>query len=81
MELHRRNTVGYLLDPSVLDDARRLGGYTSDEKLAAAIGMTGTAVRNLRHGRSSPSVATLVKLRSISGRPLDGMLIQQPKTA
>lgn len=81
MELHRRNTVDYLLGPSVLDDARRLGGYTSDEKLAAAIGMTGTAVRNLRHGRSSPSVATLVKLRSISGRPLDGMLIQQPKTA
>ena len=64
------------LDPSALDDARTLHGFTSDERLAAAIGMSGTAIRNLRHGRTSPSVATLVRLRRLTGRPLDGLVIE-----
>lgn len=63
------------LDPTALDDARQLHDLTSDEKLAAAIGMTGVSIRNLRHGRTSPSVATLVKLRKLTGRPLDGLII------
>ena len=64
------------LDPSALDDARNLHGFTSDERLAAAIDMSGTAIRNLRHGRTSPSVATLVRLRRLTGRPLDGLVIE-----
>ena len=64
------------LDPSALDDARTLHGFTSDERLAAAIDMSGTAIRNLRHGRTSPSVATLVRLRRLTGRPLDGLVIE-----
>ena len=64
------------LDPSALDDARALHGFTSDERLAAAIGMSGTAIRNLRHGRTSPSVETLVRLRRLTGRPLDGLVIE-----
>ena len=63
------------LDPTVLDDARRLLGVTSDEKLAARLDLTGVTIRNLRHGRTSPSVSTLVKLRSVTGRPLDGLII------
>ena len=64
------------LDPSALDDARSLHGFTSDERLAAAIDMSGTAIRNLRHGRTSPSVATLVRLRRLTGRPLDGLVVE-----
>ena len=64
------------LDPSALDDARTLHGFTSDERLAAAIDMSGTAIRNLRHGRTSPSVATLVRLRRLTGRPLDGLVVE-----
>ena len=64
------------LDPSALDGARALHGFTSDERLAAAIDMSGTAIRNLRHGRTSPSVATLVRLRRLTGRPLDGLVIE-----
>ena len=67
------------LDPSALDDARNLHGFTSDERLAAAIDMSGTAIRNLRHGRTSPSVETLVRLRRLTGRPLDGMVIDRAK--
>lgn len=67
--------ANHILDPTVLDDARTLTGATSDEKLAPFLGLTGVTVRNLRHGRSTPSVATLVKLRSITGRPLDGLII------
>ena len=64
------------LDPSALDDARTIHGFTSDERLAAAIDMSGTAIRNLRHGRTSPSVATLVRLRRLTGRPMDGLVIE-----
>lgn len=67
--------MGIRLDPTVLDDARSQLGIPSDEKLAARLGLTGVTVRNLRHGKTSPSVATLVKLRSLTGRPLDGLII------
>ena len=68
------------LDPTALDDARVQHGITSDEKLAAALGLTGTTIRNLRSGRSTPSTATLVKLRSLTGRPLDGLIISKAKS-
>ena len=35
------------------------------------------AIRNLRHGRTSPSVETLVRLRRLTGRPLDGLVVDR----
>ena len=67
----------FRLNPSALDEARAMHGFTSDEKLAAAIGMTGAAIRNLRHGRTSPQVGTLMKLRRLTGIPLESMLIEE----
>ena len=64
-----------VLDPTALDDARALTGAPSDEKLAEHMDMSGAAVRNLRSGRSTPSILTLVKLRRITGRPIDGLII------
>jgi hypothetical protein len=63
------------LNAEVLDKARAAHGFTSDEQLAVHIGMSGAALRNLRNGRSAPSVATLVKLRTLTGQPLDSMVI------
>lgn len=63
------------LDPTALDDARRILGLPSDEKLGARIGITGTTIRNLRHGRTSPSIGTLVKLRGVTGRSIDGLIV------
>lgn len=65
------------LKTSALDKARSIHGFTSDEKLAAAMGMSGTSIRNLRHGRTSPTVETLMKLRKLTGLPLEAMLVEQ----
>lgn len=73
--------MSYRLDPAVLDAARQRGRFTSDEKLAVSIGMSGSAVRNLRSGASSPSLATLVKLQAASGWPLDSMVIRLAESA
>lgn len=67
----------YVLNPAVIDDARRKGGFTSDDKLAASIDSTGTTLRSLRKGRRVPSVPTLMKLRRISGWSLDDMIIEK----
>jgi ribosome-binding protein aMBF1 (putative translation factor) len=83
-EQHRNNrkeTDGmYRLNPSALDEARSIHGFTSDEKLAAAIDMTGTAIRNLRHGRTSPKVETLMKLRKLTGIPLEALIVEQSES-
>lgn len=65
------------LKPSALDKARSIHGLTSDEKLAAAMNMSGTSIRNLRHGRTSPTVETLMKLRKLTDLPLEAMLVEQ----
>lgn len=66
------------LDPTVLDEARARLGLPSDEKLGGRLELTGTTVRNLRHGRTSPSIATLVKLRALTGRTLDSLIVIVP---
>ena len=71
----------YRISPAALDEARRMHGLTSDEKLAAALGMSATAIRNLRRGESSPSVATLVKLRKLTGIPLEALITEHPELA
>ena len=67
----------YMLDPAVIDDARHKGGFTSDDKLAAAIDIAGGTIRNLRKGKFSPSLATLMKLRDYSGWDLNDMIIEK----
>lgn len=69
--------MAYILDPAVIDDARRKGGFTSDDKLAAAIDSSGATIRYLRKGRRTPSIATLMKLRDISGWWLEDMIIEK----
>lgn len=68
----------YILDPAVIDDARHKGGFTSDDKLAAAIDTAGGTIRNLRKGKFSPSFATLMKLRDFTGWDLNDMIIEKP---
>lgn len=67
----------YVLNPTVIDDAKRKGGFSSVDKLAAAIDSCGATLRNLRSGRFVPSVPTLMKLRDISGWTLDDMIIEK----
>lgn len=67
----------YRLNPNVLDRARELNGFTSDEKLGAEIGVSGTTVRNWRHGRGTPSIQRLMQLRTLTGLPLDSLLIEE----
>lgn len=69
------------LKASALDDARRLLGVSSDERLAAQIEMSSTAIRNLRAGRSAPSVGTLVKLRKVTGIPFEALIVETEEMA
>lgn len=66
---------------TVLDQARELHGFTSDEKLAAALGMSGTAVRNLRHGKSAPRITTLLSLQKLTGIPIEGLIYEVQENA
>lgn len=65
----------YRLDPKVLDKARDLNGFTSDEKLAAELEVSGTTVRNWRHGRSMPSIDRMMQLQKMTNLSLDQFLI------
>lgn len=63
------------LNPAVLDRARELKGFTSDEQLAVELGMSGATIRNLRHGRTAPTIATALKIGRLAGVPLEGFLV------
>lgn len=63
------------LDPAVLDAARRIDGLTSDEQLGAALGKTGHTVRSWRSGVTAPNIAALMRLKQITGWPLDRMVV------
>lgn len=62
---------------SVLDQARKLHGLTSDEQLGAELGLSGTTVRNLRHGRTSPTLATVLKISRLAGVPIEGLIVER----
>lgn len=68
------------LNPRVLDDARQRHGFTSDERLAEAMRMSGHAIRELRKGNRAPAVSTLVRLSRLTAWPIDGMLLVSEKT-
>lgn len=70
----------YQLNPEVLDKAREIHGFTSDEKLAAELEVSGTTVRGWRHGRGTPTLRRLMQLRELSEMPLDNMLAKKQNT-
>jgi Predicted transcriptional regulators len=67
----------YVLKSDALDKARQIHGLTSDEKLAATLGVTSQTVRNLRNGKYTPSVATLVRIRDLVGGPIDDLIVER----
>lgn len=67
--------MGIRLNPDVLDAARRIDGLTSDEQLGSAIGKTGHTIRSWRKGSTAPNIAALMRLKQITGWPLDRMVI------
>lgn len=71
----------YRLDPSVLDTARKSEGLTSDEQLGAAVGKTSSTIRNYRIGKTVPNIETLMRLKEITHRPLDTMIIRSDALA
>lgn len=66
----------YPIDPTVLDEARRVKGLTSDESLGHELGVTGATIRNYRSGRTEPPVHILMQLVLITGRPMENMLLR-----
>lgn len=70
------------LNPQVLDKAVELTGSRSDDQLGQAfLNLTGATIRNYRAGRSAPSIVTLMRLKAITGIPLDRMIIQEEVAA
>ncbi|MDH6199248.1 ribosome-binding protein aMBF1 (putative translation factor) [Mycobacterium frederiksbergense] len=63
------------LNPEVLDKARRIEGLTSDEQLGGAIGKTGHTIRAWRAGTTVPNLVALMRLKQLTGIPLDQMVI------
>lgn len=64
------------LDPTVLDTAKERTGAGSDEVLGVKhLGCSGNTVRSYRKGLTVPSVYILARLREITGRPFDTMLV------
>lgn len=62
--------------------ARFIGeGLTSDEQLGAAVGKTSSAIRNYRLGKTVPNIETLMRLKEITHRPLDTMIIRSDALA
>jgi transcriptional regulator with XRE-family HTH domain len=60
-----------------LDRARANAGLDSDRKLGREIGLTGSAISNLRLRKSVPKDETIAKLAVMAGRPLDLALLDR----
>ncbi|MBC3186395.1 transcriptional regulator [Corynebacterium sp. zg-331] len=72
----------YRLDPTVLDHAKAASGARSDEQLGQMfLYKTGETVRKWRRGATNPDVVSLMRLKNITGRPLDTMMIHESATA
>jgi len=69
------------LNPHLLDKAKTTLGLTSDEKLAAHLGLSRNTIHGLRHGRTAPSAATLVKLSRATSIPMEDWLIEENAAA
>lgn len=70
------------INPHVLDKAVELTGSRSDDQLGQAfLDLTGTTIRNYRAGRSLPTIVTMMRLKQITGIPLDQMVTETAETA
>lgn len=70
------------LNPEVLDKAVELTGSRSDDQLGQAfLNLTGATIRNYRAGKSAPSIVTLMRLKQITGIPLDRMVTETVEAA
>ena len=69
------------LNADLLDQARATLGLTSDEKLAAHCGLSRNTIHGLRHGRTAPSAATLLKLSRATSIPMEDWLIEENTAA
>ncbi|CAB0543008.1 hypothetical protein CIP107527_00694 [Corynebacterium diphtheriae] len=65
------------LNPIVLDKAKELTGARSDDQLGQAfLNLTGTTIRAYRSGKSNPNIITIMRLKQLTGIPLDQMVIE-----
>jgi len=70
------------LNPAVLDKAIELTGARSDDQLGQAfLNLTGATIRNYRAGKSAPNIVTLMRLKQITGIPLDRMVTETVEAA
>lgn len=70
------------IDPKILEEAMdRTGSSSLDELGWKFLGKSGTTVRNYRSGKSTPSVATLMVLKRITGRAIDDMILTESTIA
>lgn len=70
------------INPQVIEDAmERTGSSSLDELGWKFLGKTGNTVRNYYHGKSTPSVRTLMVLKRITGRSLDDMILENESVA
>lgn len=72
----------FQLNPDVLDKAISITGARSDDQLGQAfLNLTGATIRNYRAGKSAPTIATLMRLKQITGIPLDSMIAESQSIA
>lgn len=69
----------FRLNPEVIDKAVEMTGSRSDDQLGLAfLNLTGSTIRNYRAGKSMPNVVTMMRLKEITGMPLDRMVVKAP---
>ncbi|MGN0096429.1 MAG: helix-turn-helix domain-containing protein [Corynebacterium sp.] len=64
------------LNPYVLEDCKTRWGLTTDTRLADRLGIDPRTLKDYREGIREPSVKVLVKLRALTGWPLDGLVLE-----
>lgn len=70
------------LDPQVLDKAIEITGSRSDDQLGQAfLDLTGNTIRAYRSGKSTPNIVTLMRLKQLTGVPIDQMIQETPEIA
>ncbi len=62
-----------------LVQARELAGYVTAKEFAAALGVQAATYTRYERGETDPSLLTLVRIRKLTGIPLDRLLIE-PET-
>lgn len=68
--------VANRLNPYVLDDAKTRWGLTTDARLADRLDVDPRTLARYRSGAQEPPVKILVRLRALTGWPLDGLVIE-----